>query len=336
MKKYEEIYLYIVTKINEGEYKIGDSLPSENELSSIFNTSRVTVRRALNDLDNNGLIIKQQGKESIVVSNTLKSKTVLLILPNLFVYIFADLIAEIEKTLRENNIYLLIACSYNDQKKERDIIRNYLSVVDGIILEPTQAQYTKYIHSKTYASLTTKPTICINSRMENFNIPYLIVDDESAMKKLTLNLVERGLNRYLILAKNDDFQGYSRLKGTVEVLNNSDVKYQTVEFTTYNVNVQLAKFAKLYHQFKPDCIIFYNDEYANKVFTQYNINPVYDGVTVAGFDNTDYSNGNPYTFLSPNHPKEIMGRDAANGIIKLLNGEKFESVIYEPEIDFNK
>lgn len=337
MRKYQKIYNEILEKIDKGEFKIGDSIPSENVLSTMFDTSRVTVRKSLAELENAGIIMKQQGKESIVVSNTIKPKTILLILPNLFKYIFMDLIKEIETTLRAEGINLLIACSYNDQKIERDIIRNYLSVVDGIILEPTQAQYTKHINSKTYSTLSTKPTVCINANLENLNLPHLILDDEGSTSALTQEVLKRGASKILILSKTDDLQGYSRLNGIHSVLvDTPGIQYKTVEFTTYNEADKISEFAKIYTHYKPDCIMFYNDEYAYKFMNQYNINPIIDDIIITGFDNTEYSNGYPYTFLSPEHPKGKMGYDAAKLIIDLLNNKKGTSIIYPAKIDFLK
>ncbi|WOO86702.1 GntR family transcriptional regulator [Mollicutes bacterium LVI A0039] len=337
MKKYQKIYDDIIDKINTGTLKIGEIISSENVLSVEYNTSRATVRRALEELEKNGLIIKQQGKGSIVVSNNIKRKTVLLILPNIFKYIFKDLIFGIENTLRDHGINLLIARSYNDQKIERDIIRTYISTVDAIILEPTQAQYTKYLHSKTYASLESKPTVCINSKLENFNIPSLIVDDFGSMKLLTEHIVKNHPQRILILSKTDDLQGYNRLLGTTEVLQkHPEIKYKVIEFTTYDEDEKIGEFSNVYKHYKPDCIIFYNDEYANSFLSINNINPVMDDLLITGFDDTEYSNGKPYQFLSPAHPKEQMGIDAANAIIDLLNGQTIESKVYEPNINFNK
>ncbi len=337
MRKYEIIYNEIIKQIDSGAIRIGESIPSENVLSEMFSTSRVTVRKSLAELENAGIIMKQQGKESIVVSNTLKPKTVLLILPNLFKYIFMDLIKEIENTLRNEGIYLLIACSYNDQKIERDIIRNYLGGVDGIILEPTQAQYTKHINSKTYNTLKGKPTVCINSNLENLHLHHLVIDDQGSMQQLTKEVIRRGAKKILILSKTDDLQGYSRLTGIKDVLDNqSEISSKTIEFTTYDEAQKLEEFAKIYMHYKPDCIMFYNDEYAYKFMNQYNINPLVDDIIITGFDNTEYSNGFPYSFLSPDHPKGKMGQDAANLIISLLNGEKVESITYPAKIDFNK
>ncbi len=335
MKKYEQIYEDIINKIKANEILIGDSLKSENELSREFNTSRVTVRRALNELENEGIILKQQGKESIVVNNQLKPKTILLVLPNLFKYIFIDLIREIETTLREQGINLLIACSYNNQKIEYDIIQNYSSVVDGIIIEPTQAQYMKHINQNTYSYFELVPTVCINAQIDNRKIPFLRVNDKLNMQKVTEYAVNNGKNRILILAKTDDLQGYERLAGIKSVLDvNAHIKYRVVEFTTYNEHAKMSEFARKYFNFKPDCIMFYNDEYAYKFLSQYSINP--ENVLVTGFDNTEYANGFPYEFISPDHPKGKMGKDAANLMINLLNKQNVSSLTYEVAIDFEK
>jgi DNA-binding GntR family transcriptional regulator len=52
--------------IDNGEYKKGELLPSENDLSKTYNTTRVTVRQALSGLTNMGYITRRHGKGSIV------------------------------------------------------------------------------------------------------------------------------------------------------------------------------------------------------------------------------------------------------------------------------
>ena len=53
-------------KIIKGDYNVGDLLPSENKLSEQYGLSRMTIRHALKDLENEGLISKRQGKGSVV------------------------------------------------------------------------------------------------------------------------------------------------------------------------------------------------------------------------------------------------------------------------------
>ncbi len=64
--QYRKIYTLLRKHILEGVYKEGSILPSENEICKLHNITRPTVRRALDALVNEGYIVKQQGKGSIV------------------------------------------------------------------------------------------------------------------------------------------------------------------------------------------------------------------------------------------------------------------------------
>jgi DNA-binding GntR family transcriptional regulator len=65
--QYRKVYEMLRKHIAEGIYKTGDLLPSENELCITHQTTRPTIRKALDSLVNEGFIKKQQGKGSIVM-----------------------------------------------------------------------------------------------------------------------------------------------------------------------------------------------------------------------------------------------------------------------------
>jgi len=64
--QYRKLYELLRKHILTGVYEEGSLLPSENELCSTYNMTRPTVRHALDTLVKEGLILKQQGKGSIV------------------------------------------------------------------------------------------------------------------------------------------------------------------------------------------------------------------------------------------------------------------------------
>lgn len=66
-KKYLIIYEELAERIQNGTYRPKTILPSENELAEIYNTSRETIRKALNLLAQNGMIQKIRGKGSLVL-----------------------------------------------------------------------------------------------------------------------------------------------------------------------------------------------------------------------------------------------------------------------------
>lgn len=69
MKKYEVILQDLEKKIFDDVYKENDTLPSENELSKIYKSSRSTVRQALKILEENGAIQRRHGFGSIVIAH---------------------------------------------------------------------------------------------------------------------------------------------------------------------------------------------------------------------------------------------------------------------------
>lgn len=85
--KYQVIKHFLLQKIESGEWPERTSIPSENALADQFNVSRMTSRRALQDLAAQGVIIRTQGANSEVAS--IKSQSSLIAIRNI-----ADEIAE--------------------------------------------------------------------------------------------------------------------------------------------------------------------------------------------------------------------------------------------------
>ena len=58
----------LASKIKHQLYKPGNYIPSENQLTALYGSSRETVRRALDQLTELGLIQKIKGKGSLVLN----------------------------------------------------------------------------------------------------------------------------------------------------------------------------------------------------------------------------------------------------------------------------
>jgi len=63
---YYQVKEAIHTKIKDGEIQPGDQLLSENQLSELFNISRMTVRKAIDQLVDEGLLLREQGKGTFI------------------------------------------------------------------------------------------------------------------------------------------------------------------------------------------------------------------------------------------------------------------------------
>ena len=78
---YQQIKDHIARKIQDGSWKAGDRLPSENDLVMQFGMSRMTVNRALRELAEQGRIVRVAGVGSFVAED--KPQSTLLQIANL-------------------------------------------------------------------------------------------------------------------------------------------------------------------------------------------------------------------------------------------------------------
>lgn len=62
----DEVASRLMQKIAEGEFAIGDKLPTEPELMTLFGVGRSTVREAVRNLSNTGLVRVRQGLGTFV------------------------------------------------------------------------------------------------------------------------------------------------------------------------------------------------------------------------------------------------------------------------------
>ncbi len=79
--KYTIIKQYICEKIESGQWLEHSKVPSENELTEQFSVSRMTARRALQELTEQGLLVRSQGSGTFVA--TFKSQSSLLEIRNI-------------------------------------------------------------------------------------------------------------------------------------------------------------------------------------------------------------------------------------------------------------
>lgn len=71
---YESVLDVIKQRIIDGKYPIDSLLPTETELEEEFKVSKITVRKAIQLLQDDGYVKKQSGKGTTIISNSLFNK----------------------------------------------------------------------------------------------------------------------------------------------------------------------------------------------------------------------------------------------------------------------
>ena len=66
---YHQLKLAIKKKIKNGEFKVGERIPTEQELCDLYGISRTPVRQALQELVYEGLLVRRRGRGTFVTEN---------------------------------------------------------------------------------------------------------------------------------------------------------------------------------------------------------------------------------------------------------------------------
>lgn len=71
---YYQLKEAILKKITEGVWKVGQCIDSERELSEYYGVSRMTIRQALGELVQEGILVREKGKGTFVCEPKVKQK----------------------------------------------------------------------------------------------------------------------------------------------------------------------------------------------------------------------------------------------------------------------
>lgn len=124
MKLTEKVRQLVVTDILNGKYAPGEKIPAEREMSELASASRVTVRRAYDDLEKNGIITRTHGSGTRVVdhftgnTDPIEYIALLITLQDPFARNFIE---AVQKSCNENDILMILAITEEDVREQEQM-----------------------------------------------------------------------------------------------------------------------------------------------------------------------------------------------------------------------
>ena len=158
----------IQKKIEKKILKIGQMIPSEDEIRKKYGVSRVTVRLALDKLENKNLIIRKQGVGTFIKSKKIKQT-----------FSTAKTIID---ALREKNLQPKIKVLFNNKKCPDDYLKDILNIRGNSQI--VHIRRIVYLNNQPYAVLDTflpevfKGVADIISQANNVKTTYEIFEEE--------------------------------------------------------------------------------------------------------------------------------------------------------------
>lgn len=242
-KKFERVYRWIISYIDENRFTENLKLPSEYAICMKFGVSRETVRAALEPLLREGIIYRVQGsgtyvnKESVLgwdgeTGSKKVSMKIGLILQGQDIHANDQLICGVKQILREDMVDLRVFLTDNKFSNERRCLQTVMHqnfsgfIVDGVkasLLNPNLDCY-KELHRRGI------PIIFYNNYYKNLKFPRVIVNDVLCADKLITYLIQSGHRDIAGIFLCDNYQSVEKFQGTVEAMHRHGIDFQDDAF----------------------------------------------------------------------------------------------------------
>lgn len=210
---YETIYKTLLAEIQAGTYADGKRLPTEAQLSQRFFVSRITSKRALNKLAQQGLVVRIPGRSTYLrkdaalpPSSPLHSRhmpLIALVMGGYSASFGLDIINGAVQKAQDLHMNLIVRITNNSQQQEADTLRSLMAAgLEGIILQPAHGElYSEVILEALHQKY---PIVMLDRVLHGLDIPYVGVDNRALARMAVLRLIEAGHRRIALLALEDE------------------------------------------------------------------------------------------------------------------------------------
>jgi DNA-binding LacI/PurR family transcriptional regulator len=332
--KYRQIYDSLKEAIASGRYRSGQRLPSESELVKVFSASRVTVNRALRELQLKGLIERRVGSGSYVSAAVAQGYTFGLLIPELgLTEIFEPICRGMaEMQLAEHHV-LLWGKSPSDthlmESAAKDLCEQWIAKkVSGVFFAPFELSGEKDELNRRIAELLDQagiPVVLIDRDLVPFpqrsRHDLVGIDNRRAAYVLTTHLIQAGCKRLAFVGKHRCAPScVARAVGFREAVMDARLEFRPEFVRQSAMPEEREEIRELINSSHPDGIVCANDYTAAQLMRtlgELSIK-VPDEIALAGFDDVKYASLLPVALTSIHQPCAEIGAAAVRVMVDRL------------------
>lgn len=215
---YEQLYRFVLGEIEAGHYASGARVPSEKDLAARFGVSRITSKRALEKLAQDGIVQRARGRGSFVaagVGSTVAGVSVYgrlesagepggrpplvgLLIPDASDTFGSHLVRTIERQLRDRHIRTVLCRTEGQRDLEEKAIDDCLALhVEGMIILPVHGEY--YNARLLRLVLDHYPIVLIDRYLRGIPATSVCTDNRKAAEELTNHLIGLGHRHFAFI-----------------------------------------------------------------------------------------------------------------------------------------
>ena len=336
--KYRQILDTLKDSIASSEYSSGQRLPSESELVKVFSASRVTVNRALRELQLMGLIERRAGSGSYVSPSVAKGYTFGLLIPGLgLTEIFEPICRGMAETKLAEHHVLLWGKSSDEshpiEDRTKDLCQQWIAKkVSGVFFAPLELSGQKDEFNRRISGLLEQagiPVVLIDRDLvafpERSRYDLVGIDNRRAGYVLTAHLIEAGCRRLVFVAKQRSAPTVvARAVGFREAIVDAGLEFQP-EFLRQSARPEdRDEMAELLNTCRPDGIVCANDYTAAQLMRTLESMSIRvpEQIRLAGFDDVKYASLLPVALTTIHQPCSDIGAAAVRAMIERLQNSR--------------
>ncbi len=319
--KYEMVLKHLEKLIFSGKIKIGEKLPSENELAEIFGVTRMTVRRALIELEKDGIIFKIRGLGTFV-SNTdiLSSKKIGVLVHN------HSIVFGIVKTCTAFGVKCYVEDIGKNVLEEIKSLKNLIEMkVNGLIVEPRNFTIEDTVFKDILES--GLPIVFVDRNVANYpEVPTILSDNFSGAVELAKHMVEVHKSQNALFVTHENLE-----------ISSVKERYDGIS-SQYRNKVEILQLPKMQSNFSfvvkelqrnIDTIFFCNDILAVRglTFLLKSGIRIPGNIRIAGFDDENFAGIVHPGLTTVRQDLEQVGSLAVLNVVKLFKGESIDNIV---------
>jgi GntR family transcriptional regulator of arabinose operon len=324
-------------RIHSGTWPNGSTIPSEKELCAEFDVARGTVRQALQSLETEGYLRREQGRGTFVDWNEYsagrnRSQRLAFVVPYVRDSSVPTILVGFQQVAEQANYSVIFNHFNNDLQQQERVIRKLVDEnIAGIALYPINSENIALIETLNSAGY---PIVLIDRYLRTLSTDYVMTDHFGGAIRGTHYLVNQGHTRVgFVTWLSPAVSMEHRFLGYTQALNERGIPLEDrliCRVEGYPV-IDLTPLREyLSGPDRPTAVFAANDQIAIGLYraaASLGLSIPRD-LSVLGFDNLDVSAHLDPPLTTMSQPFLQIGQTAADLLLRRVNGERghFEQI----------
>ena len=341
--KYIQVANIIRQNILDGTWHEGDAIPPEKILCSRFNIARGTMRQALQLLESEGYLVREQGRGTFIRlveqrNNDTKNRHLAFVVPYIRDSSVSTILVGFQQIAEQAGFSVVFNHVNNDLQQQQDVVQKLVQQgVMGIALYPVDSESLTGIDKLVNASY---PIVLVDRYLKHFSTDYVISDHFGGSLRGVHYLINQGHTRvgfvtWLSPAVSMDHRllGYHQAMHERGIVVDENLICRVAGYPTVNRGPLISY---LTSSNRPTAVFAANDQIAIAIYraaATVGLRIPQD-LSVMGFDDLDMSIhlDPPLTTIAQQFT--ALGRQAAEVLLSRIRGEihPLQQITITPEL----